>query len=311
MTSEYTAIIPAAGKGVRLMPYTEHLPKTMLPVAGRPILGHILEQILSCGIEKVVFIVGYQKDAIIDYVANQYPQLKAVFVEQHEAKGLGHAIYLAKNYVQGPCFILLGDTIVEGELPPFVAGNINALGVKYVEDPRRFGVVELQDEKIVGLEEKPEHPKSNLAIIGAYSFKDSKQLFTALERLIHSGKTVKNEIQLTDALDVMLENGVALTPVFVDDWFDCGTVDMLLSTNRILLNRCKKVPAKFTKNNKIIPPCYIDENATVSDCAVGPFVSISAGAKLAACSVEDAIVFGNVVLEKRKIYHEMIDEHGL
>ena len=103
--SEYTAIIPVAGKGIRLLPYTEHCPKTMLCVAGKPIIAHILQQVEACGIRRVVFIVGYKKEALIDYIRRHYAHLETVFVEQTEPKGLGHAVYLAKETVQGPCFM--------------------------------------------------------------------------------------------------------------------------------------------------------------------------------------------------------------
>ena len=154
--SNYTAIIPAAGKGVRLLPFTAHCPKTMLSVAGKPIIAHILRQLEDCGIRKVVFVVGYQKEALIEYVRSHYPHLETVFVQQQEPKGLGHAVYMAKNVVSGPCFIVLGDTIIDGDLRPLVQCGHNAVGVKTVEDPRRFGVVEMQDGKVTGFEEKPE-----------------------------------------------------------------------------------------------------------------------------------------------------------
>ena len=117
----YTAIVPVAGKGVRLLPYTEHCAKTMLSVAGRPIVAHIVEQLESCGIKRIVFIVGYKKEGFIDFIKTHYPHLDTVFVEQDEPKGLGHAIYLAKEAVQGPCLIVLGDTIIDGDLRPLVS----------------------------------------------------------------------------------------------------------------------------------------------------------------------------------------------
>ncbi|MBR2392811.1 MAG: nucleotidyltransferase family protein, partial [Elusimicrobiaceae bacterium] len=255
---EFTAIIPAAGKGVRLLPYTENMPKTMISVAGKPILGHILDQVENCGIKKVAFIVGYKKEAIIEFVRKRYAHLEVTFIEQPEPKGLGHAIYLAKDYVTGPCFILLGDTIVDGDLRPLVFGGQNAVGIKEVQDPSRFGIVELKEGNIISFEEKPACPKSNLAIIGAYSFLDASQLFDALEEVIRSGKTVKNEIQLTDALSVLLSRGEKIVPVMMKDWFDCGTVEVLLQTNRLLLARHHHVPAELEKNNTIIPPCQIE-----------------------------------------------------
>ncbi len=308
--SNYTAIIPAAGKGVRLLPFTQHCPKTMLSVAGKPIIAHILAQIEACGIRKAVFIVGYQKQALIDYVRSHYPHLQAVFVEQTEPKGLGHAVYMAKNAVQGPCLIVLSDTIIDGDLRPLVQGGRNAVGVKPVEDPRRFGVVEMKDGKITGFEEKPEHPKSNLALIGAYSFLEAGQLFSCLEEVIASGKTVKNEIQLTDALSLLLARGADIVPVEMDDWFDCGTVEIMLRTNRILLQRHARVPAKFARANRIIAPCWIDESARLENCVLGPYVCVGEGAELTGCRLEDAIVSPQTRLNGLQAKHLMLDKYS-
>lgn len=308
--SEYTAIIPAAGKGVRLLPYTAHCPKTMLSVAGTPIIAHILRQIEDCGIHKVVFVVGYEKEALIEYVTAHYPHLDVKFVEQTDPKGLGHAIYMAKDAVKGPCFILLGDTIIDGDLRPLVACGQNAVGVKTVDDPRRFGVVEMQDGLITGFEEKPERPKSNLALIGAYSFLDCAQLFSCLEEVIASGKTVKNEIQLTDALSCLLKRGAKIVPVKMNDWFDCGTVEIMLQTNRILLDRYAQVPEKFLQNNRITPPCWIDESAVIENCDLGPYASVAEGAVLKDCRLKDVIVSPQSNLQGRDEEHAIFDKYS-
>ena len=307
--SEYTAIIPVAGKGVRLLPYTAHCPKTMLAVAGQPIIAHILRQVEECGIRRVVFIVGYQKEVLMEYICSHYPHLEVTFVEQTEPKGLGHAIYMAKEVVSGPCFIVLGDTIIDGDLRPLVHCGKNAVGVKAVDDPRRFGVVEMKEGRIIGFEEKPEHPKSNLALIGAYSFLNSADLFSCLQEVIASGKTVKNEIQLTDALSNLLARGTEIIPVQMKDWFDCGTVEIMLKTNQILLARYGQVPAKFTQNNRITPPCWIDESAVLENCTVGPYVSVAEGAVLKNCTLQDAIVSPDTRLENKTAQHAIFDKY--
>ncbi len=306
---EYTAIIPVAGKGVRLLPFTQHCPKTMLSVAGKPIIAHILQQVEQCGIRKVVFVVGYQKEPLIAYVRSHYPHLETIFVEQKEPKGLGHAIYMAKNAVTGPCFIVLGDTIIDGDLRPLVACGKNAVGVKTVEDPRRFGVVEMKGDLIVGFEEKPQQPKSNLALIGAYSFLEAGQLFSCLEEVIASGKTIKNEIQLTDALSCLLQRGVEIVPVKMNDWFDCGTLEIMLQTNRVLLERHSHIPEKFQTNNHIIPPCWIDESAVLENCVLGPHVSVGEGAVLKNCRLEDTIISSQTELEGKSAQHFIADKY--
>ena len=305
---EFTAIIPAAGKGARLLPYTENMSKTMISVAGKPILGHVLDQVKSCGIRKVVFVVGYKKEVIIDFVRERYGDLDVSFVEQPEPKGLGHAIYLTKEHVSGPCFILLGDTIIDGELPLLLQQHKNAVGVKKVSDPSRFGVVELRKGKIVSLEEKPVFPKSNLALVGAYALSDAGRLFSALEEVISSGKTVKNEIQLTDALSVMLERGEEIEPVLMKDWFDCGTVEVLLQTNELLLQRHHQVPAEVSANNTIIAPCWIEDGVQARGCTLGPHVSVAYGSCLTDCELQDVIVGPQTVLHKKTARHAVFDK---
>ncbi|MBR3631991.1 MAG: NTP transferase domain-containing protein [Elusimicrobiaceae bacterium] len=308
--NHYTAIIPAAGKGVRLLPYTEHCPKTMLSVAGKPIIAHILAQLEECGIKRVVFIVGYQKESLIEFVHSHYPHLDVVFIEQQEQKGLGHAVYLAKQAVQGPCLIVLGDTIIDGDLAPLVQGNINGVGVKMVEDPHRFGVVELDDHKIVGFEEKPEHPKSNLALIGAYSFLDSAVLFESLEEVIASGKTVKNEIQLTDALENLLEKGLSIQPIVMNDWFDCGTLDSMLYANHALLDRMHSEKVQISSSTRIIEPCWIDPSAVVEDCVLGPYVSVGEKAVVRRCQLQDTIISPNTKLQDKHGTHFIFDPYN-
>lgn len=308
--NNYTAIIPVAGKGVRLLPYTAHCPKTMLDVAGEPIIAHILRQVEACGIKRVVFIVGYQKESLIEFIRSHYKHLDVTFVEQDEPKGLGHAIYLAKQAVQGPCLIVLGDTIIDGELKPLVSCGKNAVCVKHVEDPRRFGVVEMQDGKVIGFEEKPEQPKSHLALIGAYAFLDSAQLFSALEEVIASGKTVKNEIQLTDALSVLLARGAEIVPAEIQNWFDCGTVEILLETNKILLQRMAAASYAQADGNKIIAPCYIAPGAVLENCTVGPYVSVSEGAVLKNCTLQDAIISRDTRLENKTAAHAIFDKYS-
>ena len=243
------------------------------------------------------------------FIRTHYKHLDVTFVEQDEPKGLGHAIYLAKQAVKGPCLIVLGDTIIDGELKPLIAQDKNAVCVKHVEDPRRFGVVELQEGRIVGFEEKPEQPKSNLALIGAYAFLDSAELFCALEEVISSGKTVKNEIQLTDALAVLLTRGLEIVPVEIKNWFDCGTVEILLETNRILLERLSAA-ASVALGSQIIGPCYIAPGAVVENCVLGPYVSVSEGAVLKNCTLKDVIVSRGTHAENKTAAHTILDKYS-
>ncbi len=163
------AIIPVAGVGSRLRPHTYTLPKVLINVAGKPIIGHILDKVIEDGCDKATIIVGYMGEKIREYVLSNY-HIKVQYVEQEERLGLGHAIYLAREYFStDPILIILGDTIFDVDLKPVIQGQHSAIGVKHVDYPRRFGVAELQNGFVSKLIEKPEHPTSNFAILSAYT----------------------------------------------------------------------------------------------------------------------------------------------
>ena len=186
--SKPVAIVPAAGVGTRLRPHTHTVPKALINVAGRPILAHILDGLIGEGVERVILIVGYMGDRIREYVAKRYGSI-ADFVEQEERLGLGHAVFLAREKVgSGPVVIVLGDTIVHTDFSIFLGGPDVVLGVKQVDDPSRFGIVDLRDGYVAGLVEKPEQPKSNLALVGLYYIPESREIFATLETMITSGK---------------------------------------------------------------------------------------------------------------------------
>jgi len=201
------AILPVAGVGTRLRPLTHTTPKALVHVAGKPILGHILDALIPLGIDEVVLIVGYLGEQVVEYVRSTYP-LRVKFVEQPERKGLGHAIYLAKEQVPNdePILIVLGDTIFQADLAKVLADRRSAIGVREVEDPTRFGVVEMDGGSIKKLVEKPAVPPSNLAIVGVYYLTSSQRLFASLQEVIDRDIKVKGEYQLTDALQIMIEH---------------------------------------------------------------------------------------------------------
>ena len=237
--SETIAIIPVAGVGTRLRPHTHTLPKVLLHVAGKPIIAHILDDLPALGIRKAVLIVGYMGDLVREYVVRNYPRLEAHFVEQPERLGLGHAVSLAAAHVDDqPILIILGDTIFEADLRGVLAGPTHSIGVKAVDDPRRFGIVETdRSGKVTLLIEKPERPASNLAITGIYYFTHAGPLLAALEEIQRKDIRTKGEFQLTDAMELMVQNGETLTTFPVAGWYDCGKTETLLETNRILLSK--------------------------------------------------------------------------
>ena len=286
--NEYTAVVPVAGTGTRLRPHTHTYPKVLLTVGDKPILGHIIDELAAAGIRKICLVTGYLGEKIKEYVSKNYRGLEVSYVEQAEQKGLGHAIWLTRRCVTGPALVLLGDTIISADLRKFMACPDDCIAVKEVADPRRFGVVEVKNGFVTEMVEKPERPKTNLAIVGIYCFRNSTLLFNSLSRLVDSGKTTKGEIQFTDALAQMVREGHRIKPLPIEGWYDCGKPETLLATNRYILDR-KKFPHKV-RNSLVIPPVYISPTAAVENSIVGPYASIGDGAKIDSSIISDSIV---------------------
>ena len=230
------AIIPAASPEGSLEPQTHTTPKALVNVAGKPILGHILDELVDVGIDHVIVIVDRMGEAIREYVRSHY-EIAVDLVEQSERRGLGHAIHLTRDLVDRnePVLIVLGDTIFKADFESVLAGPTSAIGVRAVEDPSRFGVVKLEAQNVARLVEKPEVPVSNLAIVGIYYFIRAGLLFDALEEIIARNVMTRGEFHLTDALEVMIDRGEPIRAVTVHGWFDCGEPAALLQTNRFLL----------------------------------------------------------------------------
>ncbi len=271
------AIIPVAGIGSRLRPHTHTQPKALVPVAGKPILGHIIDSLKEVGIVEFIFVIGYLGDKIQSYVVEKYPELKKSFVVQAQKEGIGHAIWTAKDMVNDDdqLLIVLGDTIFDVHLQDFVNLPYSTVGVKKVDDPRNFGVVESdEDGYITRLVEKPMIPKSNMAMVGLYKIKEGKLLMDTLNENIHQNLRTHNEFQLTDALMHMVEKGVKIQSFKVEEWYDCGKKEVLLATNAMLLSRQNVQQDLQFHNTIIIPPVSIAANCRIQNSIIGPNVSV-------------------------------------
>jgi glucose-1-phosphate thymidylyltransferase len=304
------AVIPVAGVGTRLRPHTITTPKALLTVAGKPILGHILDQIVAVDPERVVLVIGPgpHGERIRAY-AEARGDVAVSWVLQEEPLGLGHAVYRAKSAVgKAPSLILLGDTIVRADLRGLVTGG-SKVGVREVDDPRRFGVVELEDGRIVSLVEKPEHPKSNLALVGLYYLEDSPLLFSCLDHVERMGKRTKGEIQLTDGLAEMLARGADLRPFPVEGWYDCGKTDALLETNRALLD----VAGNHVERPGVVilPPVALDPTAEVCHSVIGPHASIGARARVSRSVVRNSIVNEGAIVEDVLLDLSVVGENAV
>ncbi len=289
--SEFTAVVPVAGAGTRLRPHTHTYPKVLLTVGDKPIIGHILDDLQAAGIRKVCMVVGYLGEKVKAYVQRHYRGLSVTYVEQPEPRGLGHAIWLTRRSVSGPVLVMLGDTVLDADISKFLNSNDDCIAVKEVADPRRFGVVEVKGGYISAMVEKPEKPRTNLAIVGIYSFRNSLALYSALDRLVDSGRTTRGEIQFTDAMAQMVRDGHRIRPVPIDGWYDCGKPETLLETNRHILDKKRFRPK--AKGSLVIPPVYIAPTASVRNSIVGPYASIGDGAHIDSAIISDSIVNEN------------------
>ncbi len=295
------AIIPVAGVGSRLRPHTYMLPKVLLNVAGKPILGHILDKIIGEGIHEATLVVGHMGDKIREYVSQAYPKFRADYVEQEERLGLGHAIYLSRQTLGSePVLIILGDTIFDVDLGPVLKAKTSSLGVKHVDDPRRFGVAEIKNGQIHRLVEKPEKPISNLAIVGLYYLLNTPLLVSCLNELVDKDLRTKGEYQLTDALQMMIERGEKMTTFDVDGWFDCGKPETLLSTNRALLE--KKSTSRKMEGVVVNEPVYISPKAMLKDCIIGPYTTVGDNAQ-----ISESVIRNSIIGEEAHVQRAMLD----
>lgn len=303
------AIIPVAGVGSRLRPHTYTLPKVLLNVAGKPILGHILEELKNQGVRECSIIVGYMGDLVEEYVRRNF-DLDVTFITQEERKGLGHSIWLARQtFDDEPILIILGDTIFEVDLSSIKNSSTSALGVKEVDDPRRFGVAEVNEQGIITrLVEKPEVPTTNLALVGLYYITNPMLLASSLENLIDQDIRTRGEYQLTDALQIMIDKGEQFKTFGVEGWYDCGKSETLLSTNRYLLER-QSTERQFS-DAVVIPPVYISPNATIQRSVVGPNATIADDAVVVDSIVRDSIIGDGATVQQSLLENSIIGNNA-
>ncbi len=301
------ALIPAAGIGTRLRPHTLNRPKALLPVAGKPILAHIVDDLRAAGITEFVLVVGFEGEAVRAWFRSAYPGVPVTFVEQAERLGLGHAVWTARDALgDDPFFCILGDTILKADYAALLGDPANCIAVREVADPRRFGVVELCDGRVVRFVEKPERPPSNLAIVGAYLLRDAPALWAALTRVVREDRRTRGEYQLTDALQLMVEQGVPFSIATVTDWYDCGKPETWLETNRVLLDRH---PGRSPEGAEA--PCAVAPDVVVAGSRLGPYVSIGAGAVIVDSDLADCIIGSGAEVRGCRLRDSLVGEQAV
>lgn len=287
------AIIPVAGAGTKLRPHSYTQPKALIPLAGKTVLSIIIDQLKEAGIREFVFIVGYLGEKIQDYVKAKYPGIKAHYIHQVDRQGVGHAIRLTKNITgSDEVMVVLGDTICEYNIKEVVDSPHSMIGVRKVDDPRDFGVAEIEDDGFIShVVEKPQIPKSNMAMVGIYKIRETEQMFQCLESNIRQGLRSHGEYSLTDALDCMIKMGSKFKAFRVENWFDCGKKETLLESNATLLKKfAPEVDTTGFEKTVIIPPVSIGAGCHIRNSIIGPNVAIGDNTSVDYSIVRDSII---------------------
>ena len=304
------AIIPVAGFGTRLKPHTYSTPKVLLNVGGKAIIGNIIDKLLEENITKATFIVGYFGDKIRNYIGESYPQLTADFVVQEELLGLGHAIYTAiPTFDDEEMLIILGDTIFDVNLDGVFDKKISSLGVKEVDDPRRFGVAIIKNGIVKKVVEKPKEPVSKLALVGLYYIANKNSLTDSLNELIEKDIRTKGELQLTDALQIMIDKGEEMRTFPVDGWYDCGKPETVLSTNQFLLTR--NGTNRELENVLINHPVFIAENAVVKNSIIGPFTTIAENCEIIDSNIKNSIINSGAKVKMALLENSIVGSNAM
>ena len=288
------AIIPVAGAGTKLRPHTYTQPKALIPMAGKTVLSIIVDQLKDAGITEFVFIVGYLGDKIQDYVHLHYPQIKAHFVHQTDRQGIGHALKLTRSIVDNDeALVVLGDTICEYDLKEVLDNPLSMLGVRKVDDPRDFGVAEMNiDGVVTHVVEKPQIPKSNLALVGIYKIKETNLLFDCLDSNIQQGLRTHGEYGITDAIDCMIKKGAQFKAFKVESWFDCGKKETLLESNATLLKKFGSQVQTHDQfeNTVLIQPVSIGSNCDIKNSIIGPNVTVGENTIIEQSIIKESII---------------------
>lgn len=314
-------IVPMAGRGSRLRPHTLTVPKPLIPIAGKPIVHRLVEDIagvLNQQIDEIAFIIhpdfGNQVEIELLAIAEKLGSVGRIYY-QTEALGTAHAILCAQDSMTGPIVVAYADTLFRADFTLDTSAD-SVIWVKQVEDPSAFGVVQLNDKnEIVDFVEKPKEFVSDLAIIGIYYFKSGETLRTELQYLLDNNVVKGGEYQLTDALENMKQKGMRFVPGKVDEWMDCGNKNVTVETNSRLLGflaNSEKLIADsvILENSEIIRPCYIGENVILRNTTVGPNVSLGNNCVVENSTVRNSLIQNNSKIANAELDNAMIGSHA-
>lgn len=311
-----------AGRGSRLRPHTLTVPKPLIPIAGKPIVHRLVEDIagvINQDIEEIAFIIhpdfGTQVEKDLVAIAEKLGS-KGTIYYQNEALGTAHAILCAKESMSGPIVVAYADTLFRADFTLDTSAD-SVIWVKQVEDPSAFGVVQLNEQnQIIDFVEKPSTFVSDLAIIGIYYFKSGETLRAELQYLLDNNVVKGGEYQLTDGLENMKVKGLKFVPGKVDEWMDCGNKPVTVETNSRMLQFLHQdgehlVSNKaFLQNSTVIAPCFIGDDVVLINSTVGPNVSLGKGCHVSNSTMSNCLVQNHSHIKNAKLDNAMIGSHA-
>jgi glucose-1-phosphate thymidylyltransferase len=308
-------IVPMAGMGKRLRPHTLVTPKPLLPVAGKPIVQRLVEDIVAVSdqkVDEIAYVVGRFGAEAERHLVEVAERLgaKGTIHYQDEPLGTAHAILCAKSALSGPVTVAFADTLFKADFQLETTKD-GVLWVQKIEDPRQFGVVIVNSENVITeFQEKPLTFVSDLAMIGIYYFNDGAWLKEELQYLIDHNITNSGEYQLPDALRNMVKKGAQFSPGTVSDWMDCGNKKAMVETNTKVLGYIAAQNESHTpavsENATIVQPCYIGKNVELRNCTIGPFTSLGDNCRISDSSINNSIVSPNTTIAHSTIAQSMI-----
>ncbi len=311
-----------AGRGSRLRPHTLTVPKPLIPIAGKPIVHRLVEDIagvLNQKIEEVAFIIheSFGKKVEEELIAiAQKLGAKGTIYYQNEALGTGHAIMCAKDSLSGPAVIAYADTLIRADFELDASAD-SVIWVKQVDQPQEFGVISLNEaNEIIELVEKPKEFVSDLAVIGIYYFKDVAVLKTELQAVLDNNIIHGGEYQINDGIKQMMAKGMKFVPGKVDEWMDCGNKNVTVETNSRMLGFLHNDGEHLVdfgvklENSTIIPPCYIGEDVVLINATVGPNVSLGNGCHVINSSIKNSLVQNHSKVKNATLDNAMIGSHA-
>lgn len=311
-----------AGRGSRLRPHTLTIPKPLIPIAGKPIVHRLVEDIagvLNQDIDEVAFIIHESFGAKVEEELLAIAQklgAKGTIYYQNEALGTGHAIMCAKESLSGPAVIAYADTLIRADFDLDKTAD-SVIWVKQVDQPEAFGVINLnENNEIIELVEKPKEFVSDLAVIGIYYFKDVAVLKNELQLVLDNNIVHGGEYQINDGIKQMMAKGMKFVPGKVDEWMDCGNKDVTVDTNNRMLNFLHNDGIHLIdydvkqENSTIIPPCYIGKNVVLTNATIGPNVSLGDGCHVSDSTIKNSLIQTHSHIKNARLDNAMIGNHA-